>query len=97
VLSFEKVLHDRESGWYKYWYSIIYFMRSSCHRRSDAAGIKLLLKRTLVHQLFIFSGVDVCQSVYSLLTSLGGAAYLSSLQKFALLIAALMHDLDHPG
>ena len=41
--------------------------------------------------------VGVCQTVYTVLVSLGGSAYLSSLQKFAILISALVHDLDHPG
>jgi hypothetical protein len=53
-----------------------------------------------IRKFFVFvalSGVDVCQTVYTMLTSLGVANYLSSLQKFAILIAALMHDIDHPG
>ena len=40
---------------------------------------------------------DVLQTVYCLLTTMGASAYLTHLDVFALLTAALCHDLGHPG
>jgi len=40
---------------------------------------------------------DVTQTVYLLLTSANAASYLSYLEIFAILIAAIVHDLGHPG
>jgi hypothetical protein len=37
------------------------------------------------------------QTVFSLLTRHGAGQYLTSLEKFSLLVAALCHDLRHPG
>eukprot|EP01083_Nonionella_stella_P117301 349376_1 len=42
-------------------------------------------------------GVDVCQTVYSILTVMHGARCLSHGDRFALLLSALTHDIDHPG
>ena len=40
--------------------------------------------------------VDVMQSVFSLLTEAGGAGFLLSVERLAILLAALGHDLEHP-
>jgi CheY-like chemotaxis protein len=40
---------------------------------------------------------DVTQTVYLLLTTAGAAAYLSYLEIFSILLAAVIHDLGHPG
>jgi len=44
-----------------------------------------------------FHAVDVMQTVFSLLTRHGAGVYLTTLEKFSILIAALCHDLRHPG
>jgi len=40
---------------------------------------------------------DVTHTIYLLLTTTSAAGYLSYLEIFALLVAALVHDLGHPG
>jgi len=40
---------------------------------------------------------DVTQSVYSFLTTGKGALYLTHIEILSLLVAALCHDVDHPG
>jgi len=44
-----------------------------------------------------FHAVDVTHGVYRLLRLLGCEAYLGSLERWALLVAASGHDLGHPG
>eukprot|EP00026_Physarum_polycephalum_P003982 Phypoly_transcript_03999.p1 GENE.Phypoly_transcript_03999~~Phypoly_transcript_03999.p1 ORF type:complete len:436 (+),score=82.46 Phypoly_transcript_03999:938-2245(+) len=40
---------------------------------------------------------DVMQTIYCILATMGGAAYLTHLDIFSLLIAGLCHDVGHPG
>lgn len=40
---------------------------------------------------------DVAQTVYSMLISFNAAAYLTHLDIFALLVASVCHDVEHPG
>ncbi len=42
-------------------------------------------------------GVDVCQTVFSMLTTMGGARYLTQIERMAVLTSALVHDIQHPG
>jgi cAMP-specific phosphodiesterase len=44
-----------------------------------------------------FHVVDVVQTVHTFLFRAGGAQMLEGIERFALLIAALVHDIDHPG
>jgi CheY-like chemotaxis protein len=45
----------------------------------------------------LMHALDVTQAVFSLLTSMNAARYLTRLEVFALLIAAFCHDAGHPG
>jgi len=45
----------------------------------------------------LMHALDVTQAVFSLLTSMNAARYLTRVEVFALLIAAFCHDAGHPG
>ena len=41
--------------------------------------------------------VDVLQTVYVLIRTMSGGEYLTHLEIFGIMVAALCHDLEHPG
>lgn len=44
-----------------------------------------------------YHAVDICQTVFSLLTTMEGGKLLTSLERLSILMAALVHDIQHPG
>jgi hypothetical protein len=44
-----------------------------------------------------YHAIDVCHAVFVLLSTMEGSKLVNELEVFSLMIAALCHDLDHPG
>lgn len=44
-----------------------------------------------------YHAVDVCQAAFSIMVEFKADQFLTSLDRFALLISALCHDMNHPG
>jgi hypothetical protein len=59
--------------------------------------VRFLMTRNMLSYHNYYHSLDVMQTCYAFIETMGAGDYVSELESFGLLIAAICHDLDHPG